>query len=97
MFTFFKFDEFKTVIEDVGDYGGAPDYTNIVNTLPKHESCFVFAEYFTHLMIFAIRLYENSSNQNEVYTICGDEHKLIANSFDGFISIYKNDINDVFI
>ncbi len=95
MFTFFKFDEFKSVEEEVGDYGGVPDYTNIVNTLPSYENCFVFAEYSIYVMVFAIRLYVSSSTHNEVYAICGDKYKLVAKSFDEFISIYNKDFSDV--
>jgi len=97
MFTFFKFDEFKSVKEEVGDYGGIPNYKNIVNTLPEHENCFVFAEYSIYVHVFAIRLCENKSTYNEVYAICGDEYKLIASSFNEFIKLYKENSNNVLL
>jgi len=97
MFTFYKFDEFKSVREDVGDYRGVPDYRNIVNTLAEHENCFVFAEYSIYVEVFAIRLYETQSNQNEIYAICGDEYKVVANSFTEFIALYRNNWSDVMI
>jgi methylmalonyl-CoA/ethylmalonyl-CoA epimerase len=95
MFTFYKFDEFKSVKEEVGDYGGVPNYKNIVNTLPEHENCFVFAEYSIYVHVYAIRLCKNKSTHNEIYVICGDEYKLIANSFSEFIKLYKEDISKV--
>ena len=89
MFTFYKFDEFKSVKEEVGDYGGIPDYRNIVNVLTEHENCFVFAEYFIRVCVYAIRLNKDRSNINEVYVICGGNYKIIANSFTEFMEIYK--------
>ena len=97
MFQFYKFDEFKSVKDELGDYRGIPDYTNIVNTLPMHENCFVFVNYFTTITVYAIRLYDVSSAVNEIYAIIGDKFKVVANSFSEFIDIYKNDFNDVFI
>jgi len=95
MFTFYKFDEFKNVNEEVGNYGGVPDYTNITNTLPFHEKCFVFAEYSIFVAVFAIRLHENSSDINEIYAIIGDKYKIVAKSFTEFISLYREDISNV--
>ena|GEM_PF-32298 len=97
MFTFYKFDEFKSVQEEVGDFGGVPDYRNIINVLPEHENCFVFAEYSIHLMVFAIRLYKGLSNHNEVYAICGSKYELVANNFTEFLQLYNDDINNVFV
>lgn len=97
MFVFYKFSEFKSVKEEVGDYGGIPDYRKIVNVLPKHQNCFVFAEYSIHLMVFAIRLYDRKSDKNEVYTICGSSYEIVANSFEEFIATYKDDFSNVLI
>jgi methylmalonyl-CoA/ethylmalonyl-CoA epimerase len=97
MFEFYKFDEFKSVKDELGNYSGIPDYTNIVNTLPMHENCFVFVNYFITITVYAIRLYNVSAAVNEVYAIIGDEFKVVANSFSEFIRIYKNDFNDLFI
>lgn len=97
MFAFFKFPEFKSVKEVVGYRGGAPDYRNIVNTLPLHENCFVFAEYSIYVMVFVIRLYAHDNNKNEVYAICGCNYEVVANSFDEFIARYREDIGNVFI
>ncbi|WDF80366.1 methylmalonyl-CoA epimerase [Mucilaginibacter sp. KACC 22773] len=97
MFVFYKFSEFKSVKDEVGNYGGTPDYRQIVNILPEHENCFVFAEYSIHLMVFAIRLYGYGSDKNEVYAICGSSYEIVANSFEEFIARYKDDISNVLI
>ena len=97
MFTFFKLDEFKSVKDAVGDYGGTPDYRRIVEVLPEHENCFVFAEYFLYVMVFAIRLYEKPTGENEVYVIMGDKYELVAKSFSEFINLYNDDFNNLFV
>ena len=95
MFAFYKFDEFKTVKEDVGNFGGVPDYRNIINTLPVHQSCFVFANYFTTLAVFAIQLYNYKSEFNEIYAIMGDQYKVVANSFTEFVNLCNEDFSKV--
>ncbi len=97
MFTFYKFDEFKSVKEEVGDYGGTPNYTNIVNTLPFHEGCFIFAEYSIFVSVFAIRLYDSKTEVNEIYSIIGDQYKIVANSFTEFINLYREDFSSILL
>jgi len=97
MFVFYNFDDFKSVKDEVGDYSGIPDYTNIINTLAAHENCFVFAEYCIHVSVYAIRLHEYKSLKNEIYAIIGDEYKVVANSFTEFIDIYRSDFSDVLL
>lgn len=92
MFTFYNFDKFKSVFAEAGDYGGIPDYRNIINRLRGHQNCFVFAEYFTHMSVYAIRLYEYPSEVNQIYAIIGDKYKVVANSFAEFIELFKRDM-----
>ncbi|MFL9485559.1 hypothetical protein ACI6Q2_22450 [Chitinophagaceae bacterium LWZ2-11] len=87
---FYTFDQFKSIKNELAHWGGVPDYRNIVNTLVQHENCFVFADYMSHLFAYAIRLYPNKTEVNEVYMICGDKHKIVANSFSGFLDLYFN-------
>ncbi|MFC0514428.1 hypothetical protein ACFFGT_09460 [Mucilaginibacter angelicae] len=97
MFAFYGFDGFKTVKDEVGDFGGIPDYRNIVNILSDHQNCFVFMEYCIHLCVYAIRLYKEPVDVNEVYVILGDNFKVIANSFSGFLKLYFNDDDSILI
>jgi hypothetical protein len=97
MFVFYKFDEFKSVKEEVGNFGGIPDYRKIVQTLPFHESCFVFAEWMIHSAVYAIRLNNDNSYGNEIYAISGHYFEVVANSFTDFLEIYKKDFNDILI
>ncbi|HVW95796.1 MAG TPA: methylmalonyl-CoA epimerase [Mucilaginibacter sp.] len=96
MFVFYKFDEFKSVKEDIGDFGGIPDYREIIHTLPQHENCFVFIDHMITSSVYAIRLYKHKCDVNEVYVIVGNQFKVVAKSFTEFISIYQNDSRKLF-
>jgi methylmalonyl-CoA/ethylmalonyl-CoA epimerase len=95
LFVFYKFDEFKYVEEEDGDFVGVPDFRKIKNTLAQHQDCFVFADYSITLAIFAIRLYKEKSHINEVYSIMGDQYRLVAKSFTEFVDIAREHISDV--
>lgn len=88
---FYSFDKFKSVGKELAHWAGVPDYRNIVNTLNQYENCFVFGDYMSHLFAYAIRLHENKTEFNEVYLICGDKYKILANSFSGFMDLYLDD------
>src|SRR5690349_18539545 len=47
-FKFYSFTEFKSVKDELGEWEGAPDYRNIVNTLKNHADCFAFSDYNCH-------------------------------------------------
>ena len=88
---FFSLAQFKTVQDEVGNFGGIPDYRDIVKTLPEHINCYVFADHFTLSAVYAIRLYPYISDVNEVYVIHGSDYKLVANSFNEYIHKYVNE------
>jgi hypothetical protein len=88
LFKFYSLSQFITVEDELGEWGGIPDYRNIVTLLSDHADCFVFADYSFHLLSYAIRLYPHPSDVNEVYVICGEKFKIIANSFTEFMDLY---------
>jgi len=91
LYQFYMFDQFKSIEKELAHWGGIPDYRNIVNTLNQCENCFVFADYMFHMFAYAIRLYPQTTDINEVYMICGDKYKILANSFSGFLDLYFDD------
>ena len=95
LYQFYTFDQFKSIEKELAHWGGVPDYRNIVNTLSQCENCFVFADYMSHLFAYAIRLYPKVTHFNEVYMICGDKYKIVANSFSGFLDLYFDDSIDL--
>ncbi len=61
------------------------------NTLEGYKNCFVFGDYMFHIFSYAIRLNSSESGKNEIYIICGDKYKVIANSFSDFVRLYVSD------
>ena len=91
LYEFYPFDNFKSIEKGLVHWGPVPNYGNIVNTLSQAENCFVFADYMSNLFAYAIRLYKENTDVNEVYLICGDKYKVLATSFSGFIELYLHD------
>jgi hypothetical protein len=87
-FRFYSFQDFKSVDNDLVNFSGVPDYSNIVNTLSDFQSYYVFADYTFCMFTYAIKLYSHSTANNEVLVLCGAEYKVIANSFSEFIDLY---------
>lgn len=97
---FFKFQSiynFKSIAEELQYHDGVPDYSNIASKLPGYDKCFVLCDFEFHLMTYAIRLFEIKSDSNPVYVICGDEYRLIANTFSDFLCLYFNQSEKLFI
>lgn len=88
-FHFYSLDEFKKIEDEFKDWSGvAPNYGNLTSTFKDHKTCFVFANHQSYLFSYCIRLYQNESDENEIYILCGDEFKVIANSFAEFLDLY---------
>jgi len=95
LYQFYSFNQFKSIKLELALWGGVPDYRNLINTMYDYEKCFVFADYMSHLFAYAIRLYPNATDVNEVYLICGDKYKIIASSFSEFINLYFDDSEEL--
>jgi len=87
-FKFYPFELFKPVDIFFSDWKGIPDYQLLSSKLPNANECFVFADYQMCLFSYAIRLKKTESSINEIYVLCGDEFKIVANSFSEFLSLY---------
>jgi hypothetical protein len=95
MYQFFGFEAFKSIPTGLALFRGTPDYGGIVKTLERCEDCFVFADWMIMSFAYAIRLYREPTAVNEVYVICGDEFKKIADSFSGFMEMYDRDTQEL--
>jgi len=91
LYQFYALEQFKNIEDELAQWGGIPNYTNIINTLEQSGNCFVFADYMFHMFTYAIRLHQNAIGINEIYIICGDKYKIIANSFSDFLDLYLSD------
>jgi hypothetical protein len=97
---FFSFNSLfnvKNIDEEFKERDGLPDYTNLVNVLQDSQHCFVFCDYEFHLFSYAIRLYNELREENEIYVLCGDKYKIIANSFTSFLELYFERSDDLLI
>jgi len=88
MYRFLSVNGFRRIDKELSDFKGTPDYSNIVSTLTEYKECFLFADYMVCMFSYAIRLSENESVANDIYIICGDKYKIIANSFTEFLHLY---------
>ena len=91
LYEFYSLDRIKNVNEEFNDWKGIPDYKKLSLVLKDSMKLFVLANYQFNLFAYAIRLDSDSSIENSVFVICGDEFKKIAKSFSDFILLYLND------
>lgn len=89
-FRFCSIFQFKSINDDLKNWKGIPDYSNLINTLPDYKSYYVFADYMFCMFSYAIKLYPNNCIDNNVIVISGDKYKIIANSFNEFMDLYLN-------
>lgn len=95
LFEFYSIDRIQMVKDELKDYKGSPDYSDLLE-MDETSGLYVFANYNFNLFAYAIRLYPEFSTENEVYILCGDQYKKIANSFTEFIELYLNDARELY-
>lgn len=91
LYEFYSISRIRNVINEYSDWDGIPEYKKIPIYLNHAEQVYVFANYFSNLFAYGIRLSGEKSIDNEVFVICGEEYKKIANSFSEFIELYLSD------
>ena len=94
-FRFYPLNELKKIRDLYQDWSGIPNYKAVTGTFSGAENCFIFADYNIHTLAYGICLYPEGSIANEIYVICGDKYKLLANSFSDFIDLYLNDYSSI--
>ena len=90
LYEFYSIKRIKKVSEEFKDWKGVPNYQLLVN-LSDTQNLFVFANFSFNLFAYAINLYKEKVDANEVYVLCGKEYKKIANTFSDFLELYLND------
>ncbi|GAB3635036.1 hypothetical protein GCM10027422_06260 [Hymenobacter arcticus] len=96
-YEFYSLNKIKDVVTQLGEYHGIPRHSDILHEIEHAEMCFVFADYSISLIVYAIRLSNVNTAKNEVYAICGGIHKVIAESFSDFISLYLANSDNLLI
>ena len=56
MFSFLSIDAIKSIPEELANFGGIPDYRDIVRTLPDPQHWFVIVDFLISSAVYAIRL-----------------------------------------
>jgi hypothetical protein len=95
MLSFLSLSSIKSVMEDLIEFGGIPDYRKLKDCLPQTHRYFVFADYLIRSHVYAIRLSPNRSNATPVIWICGKHWRMIASSFSDFVEKYLTDKNAI--
>lgn len=89
LYEFYSIDRIVKVKDEFKNSGGIPDYTGLL-TINEISDLYVFANFSFDLFVYAIKLYPEFSNKNEVYILCGKRYQKIANSFSEFVELYLN-------
>jgi hypothetical protein len=88
MFSFLPLHSIKPIPEDIAQFGGTPDYTEIMKTLPDPDRWFVFVDYLLYSAVYAIRLSAPTESTPVLWVGSGRHHRVVASSFSGFVEIY---------
>lgn len=96
-FKFYSLKYFERIDKKFHDWEGIPNYKDILNSFPDYKKFFVFADYQLHLFSYAIHLNENTSSINQIYVICGNEFKIVAQSFTEFLELYLKKTTELFL
>lgn len=95
-FQFYSLRQFKSVEYFFTKWKTILNYEIFRETFGTDKSCFVFADYQIHLFSYVIQLYPQKTDKNEIYIFCGEEYKLIAESFDEFVDLCIQDSPKLF-
>ncbi|GGN10688.1 hypothetical protein GCM10010967_53210 [Dyadobacter beijingensis] len=87
LFEFYSIHKIQPVNDAYKDWKGIPNYQDLQD-VKDVDDLYVFANTNFHLFAYAIRLNCLPSKKIEVYVICGDRYKKIADSFSEFITLY---------
>jgi len=90
LYEFYSIDCVKKVSEEFQDWKGIPSYQTLLNS-NDIKNLFVFANFSFNLFAYAIKLCPERIDTNEVYVLCGEEYKKIANTFSEFLELYLKD------
>ncbi|SHF48290.1 SMI1/KNR4 family protein [Chryseobacterium takakiae] len=95
LFEFYGIDRVNRIVNEFKDWKGVPDYSKL--DFQKFENVFIFGNYEFNFYSFGIELSNTSSSTNRIFIFCGEEYKVIANSFDDFIDLYLNNPEEIFM
>lgn len=95
LYEFYSINRTKKIYEELMNWRGIPNYGNL--NFVGIENVFVFGEYEFNLHAFGIELHQNISSENRIFILCGEDFRIIANSFTEFIDLYLNTPEEIYI
>jgi len=87
LYEFYSIEKIKKVSEEFQEWEGVPNHQSLIN-LNVIKDLFVFANFSFNQFVYAIKLSQEETENNEVYILCGEEYKKIANTFSEFLDLY---------
>ncbi|WP_316838577.1 SMI1/KNR4 family protein [Pedobacter gandavensis] len=95
LYEFYSIDRIVKVKDEFKNKKGIPDYKGLL-AINEISKLYVFANFTFDLFVYAIKLYPDFSDENEVYILCGEKYQKIANSFSEFVELYLNDAKELY-
>jgi hypothetical protein len=93
LYEFYSIRRTKKTSEELINWKGFPDYSKL--NFEGIENVFVFGEYQFNLYVFGIELHQDMSLNNRIFILCGEDFKIIADSFQN-LSIYIYRLSKLF-
>ncbi|MCF0075689.1 SMI1/KNR4 family protein [Dyadobacter sp. CY261] len=90
LYEFYPVNKIKQVKNELINWKGVPNYHKLLG-IEEVVDLYVFANYSFNLFVYAIRLGSKKSPKNEVYILCGEKYKKIADTFSEFLDLYLED------
>src|ERR1700722_4763951 len=88
LFSFLPIHAVKSIPEELAKFGGIPDYTDIMRSLPDPQRWFVIVDYSVSCAACAIRLSAVPEDTPVLWIWDGTHHRVVAPSFTGFLEAY---------
>ncbi len=88
MFSFLPLEAVKSLPEELAHFGGIPDFTEIMWSLPDPHCWFVIVDYLITSAVYAIRLAAVPESTPVLWIGSGKHHRVVAPSFSGFADKY---------
>jgi len=96
LFSFLPLQAVKSIPEELGQFGGIPDYTQITRSLPDARRWFVIVDYLICSAVYAIRLSAELESTPVMWIGDGTHYREVAPCFSGFLESYMTNPRDLF-
>ncbi|ATL49383.1 hypothetical protein COR50_20600 [Chitinophaga caeni] len=74
LYEFYSIEKIKKVSKEFQEWEGVPNHQSLINLIVIKD-LFVFANFSFNQFVYAIKLSQEETENNEVYILCGKEYK----------------------